>query len=154
MATVDSEVGELGLERDLPNVACHAAIELDNLLLDQPFGTDNIGRLISMISESIPQQGEAASAASLWDPSTVVVVNRAIGDSNPNSNISTIDDLVKEAKDIFAEFSELVENPMDFRQRQPEKVAEMRQFCLALSRRASAAKKSPYSRMPEHPFRR
>jgi hypothetical protein len=142
-------------EHDLPIVACHAAIEIDDLHLNrQPIELESINRLVALISESIPQTDGPSSPNWLHDPSTVVVVNRAINDALPSRQISTVTELVKEASRIISGFAELIDDPATFRQQKPEALIEMRAFCLALSRRASAAKKSPHIQTPEHRFRR
>ncbi|HUY32086.1 MAG TPA: hypothetical protein VMV69_04840 [Pirellulales bacterium] len=153
-SAVDTKADNCKMENDLPAVACHAAVELDNLVLDRPGGFVSVARLISLISESIPQEHDPASPNWLRDPTAVVVVNRALGDATPPKSISTVDELVKEAGSLVQRFSELVRNPTKFRQSNTNELNEMRAFCLALSRRASATKRSPHDRIPEHRFRR
>jgi hypothetical protein len=158
MPTLDSasqiEPRESLLENDLPTVACHAAIEIDNLLLDRSGDFLSVQRLVSFISESIPLEHDPTSPNWLRDPTAVAVVNRALSDAATRKPISTVDELVREAGDLLQQFRELLRNPQEFKNSHTAKLAEMKSFCLALSRRATAAKESPHNRMPEHPFRR
>lgn len=142
------------IENDLSAIACSAAIELDNLILDRQIGFASVELLGSLLSESIPQEHDPASPNWLRDPTAAVVVNRALGDASSGNGISTVDDLVRRAGELIERFAELVRDPAEFRRRQCAELEQMRSFCLALSRRASAAKKSPHDRVPEHRFRR
>jgi len=151
-----SEVGEAEwpMESDVPSLACQAAIELDNILLDRPCGTDSVCRLARIISRSIPDEQDPSSANWLLDPTAVVVVNRAIGDSTRRQPFSTVKELVREAGELVQRFHKLIDDSEGFKKKNSDDLKKMRAFCLALSRRASAAKKSPHDRVPDHPFRR
>jgi hypothetical protein len=142
------------VENDLPTVACHAAIELDNLILDRPIGLSSVDRLRFLLSESIPPERDPNSPNWLRDPTAVVVVNRALGDEPSRKPISTVGELVREAGELVAQLAELIRDPSAFRTSNAAELNKMRSFCLALSRRASATKKSPHDRIPEHRFRR
>ena len=81
------------MENDLSAVTCHAAVELDNLILNRAVGVASVNCLVSMISKSIPQEHDPASPNWLLDPTTIVVVNRAFGDASPTRHISTVEEL-------------------------------------------------------------
>jgi len=49
------------MENDLPSLACQAAIELDDLILDRFLGCDCTNRLIGALTASIPETADPAS---------------------------------------------------------------------------------------------
>jgi hypothetical protein len=139
------------LENDLPSVANHAAIELDNMLLERPGGLDSVRTLASRISDAVGNVQEPASASSLLDVGTAVVLNRAMGDSTGPTN-RTLQDLVEKTKELARKLLTLKRDEITA----PEHKAELellRLFCVSLSQHAMANEASPDDR-PEHPFRR
>ena len=49
------------LESDLASLACQAAIEFENPILDCPTAFDSASRLVSAITESLPQNSDPFS---------------------------------------------------------------------------------------------
>ncbi len=154
--TVSEDVPDLGawrLESDLASLACHAAIELDNFILERSTTFESVRRLASEIAESVPPNFDSFSPSSLLDPTAVLVLNRAISDAVPENAPTRVDELVRKAAQITQRLSALIDNPADFRATKLPELAQMRSLCLALSKHASAAMPSPEERFPEHPFR-
>jgi hypothetical protein len=77
------------LEEDLPSLACHAAIELDDIILGCEPRTEALGRLLSYLRNVMPRANQ------VLDPTTAVVMNRAIGDLPTGRRAATVDELVK-----------------------------------------------------------
>lgn len=152
----DANVPDVMLSEDidLSSVACRAAIELDDLLIGRSEGVEAVRHLGSIISRSIPPEKDSTSPNWLLDPSAFVIVNRAIHNAQSEKALGTVEGLVREAGEIVQRFEQLARNPTQFKDSRNAEVAEMRAFCLALSRSASASKKSPIEWTPKHPFRR
>lgn len=143
------------LESDLPSLASQAAIELDNLILGRSSQVEAIRRLALRIGESVERDAEPASALSRLDPKTVVVIKRAIDDAlRLNAPLTTVDELVHETGKIRERLERVSQNPQALQQHGIDSLKQMRAFCLALSRRASAHEQSMDDRKPPHPFRR
>lgn len=147
----EASVLEFPAETDLASVACRAAIELDNQMLNRGNGVDSISQLHKMVSESLPTGQDPMAANWLRDPSTTVVVHRAL---SRNSPATAVDELVKKAREILAQFSSLIASPTEFVKQHREEAEKMREFCLALSRSASSTRRSPLDRNEGSVFRR
>ena len=147
------DLGAWRLESDLASLACQAAIELDNLILDRPTAFESASRLVSAITESVPENSDPFSPNSLLDPTVVLIVNRAIGDAIPGEPPTRVDDLVRCAARLMQELSDLIADPGRSRANRLPELKQMRLLCLALSKCAAAAMLSPEDRFPEHPFR-
>lgn len=143
------------LEDDLSSVACHAAIELDNLLLGRTTDLKEVQRLIHTIADVIPTVEEPSSTAPmLKNATTVVLIKRALHDSHPGTSVTKVDELVTHAKLIAESLNQLVINTDAFTEKQPDELLRMRSFCVALSKHALGSERSRYQTKPEHPFRR
>lgn len=147
------DLGAWRLESDLASLACQAAIELDNLILDRPTTFDSVRRLISAIAESVPESADAFSPSSLLDATAVLVLNRAIGDAALGTAPTRVDELVRQAARIMQQLSDMIANPEHSRASSLPELKQMRSLCLAVSRHASAALPPPEERSPDHPFR-
>jgi hypothetical protein len=147
------DLGAWRLESDLASLACQAAIELDNLILDRPTTFDSVRRLIATIAESVPDSARAFSPSSLLDPTAVLVLNRAIGDAVPGVAPNRVDELVRHAARMIQQLSDMIANPEHSRASRLSELKQMRLLCLAVSKHASAAIPSPEERIPDHPFR-
>jgi hypothetical protein len=143
------------LESDLSSLACHAAAELDNLLLGRSAELQAVERLAALLADRIEGVPEPASPNSMLDPTTAAVVKRAIGDSTtPATPLTTVHQLVQEAARIRKQLDRIIANPKNMKEAERSELESMRSFCLALSERASAEEESPFDREPSHPFRR
>jgi hypothetical protein len=141
-------------ERDLPSVACRAAIELDNLILDRSTGLRAVHTLVRDIEESFTTIKEPASPNSLLNPTTAVVINGAIRDSMEEAPPKSISGLVEEAAKIVVRLKNVLADPSTYRTTRSAELEQMRSFCLALSRRASAFEPSRHEARSWNPFRR
>jgi hypothetical protein len=136
--------------RDLAWVACQAASELDNLLLGRSASIDAVKGLTSALSSSVVSGSGSAAPASLVDPTTTVVLTRALRESEPNLHGRTIEDLIKATVNLVEQLRHVAPATTEDQQKT---LRVLRAFCLALSRHAAAVSPSPANR-PEHPFRR
>lgn len=137
--------------RDLAWVACQAATELDNLILGRSASIDAVKGLTSALSSSVVTGSAATAPASLVDPTTTVVLTRALRESEPNLHGRTLEDLVKATVHLVEQLRQVAEPARTEQQENTLRV--LRGFCLALSRHAAAVSPTPSNR-PEHPFRR
>jgi len=142
------------LERDLPSLACRAAVELDNLNLGRSSSLENVQKLSRSLKESLPEVADFASPSSLFDPTMAIVVNGAISDTRQAEPIRQMAKLLDETKNITDRFENLLRDPTEFCRTSLDEVKTLRSFCLALSKRAFAFKGPRQSRTPQHPFRR
>ena len=65
------------LRRDLPSVACRAAVEIDNLILDRTSDLGAVKDLRDVLRESLVDIQEPALPTSLLNPTTAILVNGA-----------------------------------------------------------------------------
>jgi C4-dicarboxylate-specific signal transduction histidine kinase len=150
-----TEIREWELETSLPSLASQAAAELDNLLLGKSNQVDALRRLSAQIAESIVNVDQPDAPGSLIDPSAVVVMHRAIGETNTTGvRMTTIHDLIHEATRITQGLESIGRDPEGTKSQAVSVIEKMRDFCLVLSRLASAHEQSVLERRPSHPFRR
>ena len=133
------------LDPDLPFLAARAAVELDNLILNQPTSLDSVKQIASLL------QGSTTLAAggqrkSLMDPATVDLVGRAI--IAQGDQVMTITALAEVAARIADELASTEQDP------KRNLLEKMRTFCVALSREASAYMSPEIETESPHPFRR
>ena len=149
----DAEAG--GASLDLASLACDAAIELDNLILGRSEALDAVHRLATTISEVLSSTAQTSAQIAWLDPTTVVVMKRAIDDSiAPKTPVTTVPELVQEANKIKKRLIGLEGNTSSLKLQDMKDIEQMRAFCLALSKRASAQGQPLYDRKPDRPFRR
>lgn len=146
-----SAIDEYPIEKDLASVACRAAIELDNHLLNRGKELGAISTLHKLVSESLPTGHDPMAANWLRDPSAAVVINRAL---RQGTHTTQVDELVKQAHELLNQFSSLLENPKEFVKQRRSDAEKMREFCLALSRSAASTRRSPLDRNEGSVFRR
>lgn len=135
--------------RDLAWIACQAATELDNLLLGKAVSVNAVKGLSSALA-SVATGGPAAPS-SLIDPTTTVVLGRALRDADPA--LKGLEDLVRVTVHLVDQLRQVAEPPGGRTVEQESTLRSLRTFCLALSRHAAAVTPSPANR-PDHPFRR
>jgi hypothetical protein len=141
------------LESDLASVAVNAATELDNFALGRSERLDEVQRLAERLSESFEGIEQPSSPQSLIDPTEVVVMHRAIQDSALHSKMTTVDELVREAGKVVERLNRIVKDP-EVAGTDVQEVKQIRDFCLALSKAASAYDHSLDDMEFPHPFRR
>ena len=156
VARVQSGLGE-ALEEDLSTLACYAAGEIDELRL----GCNSELRYVSLLAGRISDLFENVEAPTgfeppptrnfLLDPSVVVVMQRAIGDSPfTTSTIKNVDDLVHKTSQIRESLTRLSELRTNEVNRTTPEFDKLRDFCLALCRQASAYKSSMDDWSPQY----
>lgn len=125
---------------DLPALAAHAAVELDNLILGRRTPVDSIRRLARVLSDSV----RSASPRSLGlNPTTTVAVNRAIAASTGSYGVNV--------SAVVSNTGRVTKRLAQAKLGTPERsLKELRTFCLALVRSAAAAGRHPHDR-PEYP---
>ena len=125
------------LENDLATVSCYAAGEVDNLILKRSNGLGALKRLKQIIQSSLIDCGTSASGHFMVDPTTAVAMNRALLVSGSVGNLNTVDELIRESKQV----AELLDTVTEKAERGDEDVGELeklRSLCLALSKSALA----------------
>jgi len=149
------------LRSDFPALACHAAVELDNLLRGRGTEVQAVALLASALSGTQPAlQGGAPTAFRLLfdpssDPTDAVTVNWAIRDSQiTEAAPRTLNELVGELKRIELSLKSISEQPQAMAARNAAELERMRTFCLALSRRSASERESSEDWEPSHPYRR
>lgn len=147
-----NKVSLMEIEEDLPWLACRAALELDNLILDRHKGFDAVPKLIKRIATplfpEIETKESSEQQAAYLDPTAMVMVHRAIevseltlgrilleGKQRP---ITRVNELLANTKEIVALLNSVVDTPEKCRENQKQELENMRSFCLALSKSASA----------------
>ena len=143
---------------DLPLLANHAAIELDNLIRKKREDLKAVNKLIEVISrELVLSSSDPTSKITLvqLNPATAVALNYAINDSKLSTTTQTkISDVIRETRQVVQCLRRVVENPQKALEEEPEKIEQLKSFCLALSKRALARKLPRYKTESRHPYRR
>jgi len=147
--------GRVGPEGDLATTACRAAIELDDLILERASSLDHVQALSSLLSPSSAPTPDSEEPFHFISPTTVVVVHRAIDDTGvAGQRLDTVGELLKEAARIGDQLKVLAAGPVTGMRPNGVDLAQMRAFCVALSRRAEAEDMPLEERFPAHPHRR
>jgi hypothetical protein len=142
------------LGHDLPSIACQAAIELDNLILDRGRSLPAVAELSNRLAEEVPNVPDLNSPLSLVDPSTVVALHGTFQEAPTTGPSDDIADLIQRASEIVKRLMMASNNPQAARFADLEELRKLKEFCLILSRRAAAASGDPDEAGPPHPYRR
>lgn len=137
-------------EGDLASLACRAASEIDDLIIGQTPTFVAVKRL----SEILSKLTGTSSPSSLVDPTTAVILNRAIGSANLQVSKRSVDELLQETKRVTRILDGLAGEPDRFRTERITELKDLLTICLSLSRQASAFRRSPDVLRPTNPFRR
>jgi len=152
MSTVEAEANRSSLSeairRDLSSLACRAAIEIDNLILERSSDLQALPLLAKTLRDDLIDIPEPTSPSSLLNPTTAIVVNGAISEASRKAPLRLLDEVVGEAKSITAQFDSVLQDPQGFRSQSLDDLENMRSFCLALSRRAFGFQRPRHSRTP------
>jgi hypothetical protein len=141
------------LRNDLPSLASHTAVELDDLILGRAKSLLAIKELGSVMADFLASDQNPSHMTALVDPRTMVIVGRAINDSGlaTTSPLTTVKDLRQEAELISKTLLSLtLEGPKP----DDEALAKMRDFCLKLSKLAMASHPVGQEYRQRHPLRR
>jgi len=148
------------MEGDLPSLACRAAIALDKLMQREQTDLDVVKRLVKMLgnyvkySESgapVPANGTGPSP--LVTPKTLVIMKQAMYDSALAQNLTRVTQVREQVFEVASRLGKLVQEP-PVSDNDNEELKQLRSFCLALSRQASAHKPMPFDQSVKHPYRR
>jgi len=131
-------------ERDLPSVACWAAVELHNLLRNGGERLRAVQTLVSDIEDSFGALTEPTAPASLLDPTTAVVMNGAIHQTISQEPLNTVRDLAGRVMEVMEDLKALLADPRGFTTGKLDKVKQLRDFCVAVSKHASGFEPSPF----------
>lgn len=137
----------------LAQVASNAAVEFDCYLLGRQFGFDAVTQLASYLQSEIKEVNEPPTPSYLLNPSVAVVMSRAINRSDWTQKVTTVDDLVKQSKEISKELQSS-ESLLDKTTATEATVRKLRDFCVALSKAAAEQRHSIEDTIPDHPYRR
>lgn len=151
-APIDKEICWV-FERDLSTLSCHAAIEIESLMINEYRGLKAVKGLADVISKSLSPAEHDPTKYSFIDPTTIVVMNRAIDDTNLSKRLNTIEDFIKESSLISVKLREITSDYEKTQRRDIDKLRSLRDFCLALSKQSSAYQQSFYDIEYQHPYR-
>jgi hypothetical protein len=128
------------LQNNLATVACYAAGEVDDLILDRPNGFVAVRRLLRMIKDALFGETFQGSPESLIEPTTAAAMNRALGHSNPalKDNLKTVDQLLAESRRVALSLEGVVKDPNRMKREEPAELERLRALCIALSDSALA----------------
>lgn len=129
---------------NLSALACEAAVELDNLMTQHAGDLEAVRVLGNRIRSAVIVP-EPATPSSLLDATTAVALHRAIGGGG-----NTLDELLVEAKAFSGRLESATATALLERETE---CRALRDFCLALSRHASALS-YPTPEASRHPLRR
>jgi hypothetical protein len=147
------------LESDFASLGSQAAIALDKLVLGEEAETEAVERLVDRISVSmeVPISDWLTSrrpvSESLISPTTVVLMTEAMGESRLAQDLKTVGEVVKQTRDVASRLRKVLEQH-GIENDNKRELEELRAFCLALSRKASASEPSVLETMGEHICRR
>lgn len=137
----------LDWETDLASIASRAAAELDDKLLARNgiHPLTALQKLSEYLELSVANVADPAKPSSSLNPTTAVLLRRAIPGGH---EINRLEVLLTEARRL----SERLTATATAATSEPQEIAALRDFCVALSRHALAMRRSPLER-PGHPFR-
>ena len=143
------------LRNDLPSLASHAAVELDDVILGRVKSLAAVEQLASVMSEFLTSADKADQLTASVDPRTMVIVSRAINDSGlaGSSPLTKVKDLQQEADVISKKLRSLTE-PDALKKLDHDALEKMRAFCLKLSKFAMVSYRAGEEYRHRHPFRR
>ncbi len=137
--------------RDLASVALKAATDLDNLIRHKPSDLEGVRELARQLAAKVVKDA-GARPASLVDPTTAIVLGRAVGDTPGGMRPQQVREVAAATEQWIEQMADLVDaaGTADDLSRS---LANLRSFCLAVSRHATAMTPTPLERT-DHPFRR
>ena len=134
-------------EEGLPSLACRAAVELDNAILERLSAFVAVPQLVKTL------EGIQNDPAQL-DPGGAVVINRAISNARMNTSaLTTTLQLTAQPGEIRERLRAIATNPKESKI-EPDELKTLRSFRVELSRSPRAYSSSLDEIEPRHPFRR
>lgn len=133
------------MENRLGNIACYAAVHLDFLIAKKPTKLEAVDILVKNIRLRMGSSGEegpveATKSILENDPVTSTVLRWVIqGVNGPGGSDVTGSDLVSKTDEYLDRLEQVFENPDSFQNPDGiEELKNLRDFCLNISRKASA----------------
>jgi len=137
-------------EPSLPMLATRAAVELDAQRQGQTSNMEAVRELSELLKNSFDQEplgGSGCQSGSLLDPSTMVLVGRAL-ETIPDKRVTKVAEVQKMMQEIAEWLDESAANAS------AQHAAVLRDFCLALARGASSQHRNFRDETPAHPYYR
>ena len=136
-----ADVSQDIIEPQLSFLACQAAIELDCVRTGRESGLRAVHKLAERLRNSLARS-ENGSGTQSSDPTMRAVLGRALTESLSGEPIKTVDELILEAGKVADRLSNPSSNEWAMN------------FCVALSRAASAFRQSMSELRPQNPHRK
>jgi hypothetical protein len=138
------------LQPSLPMLATRAAVELDTLRRGNQSDMEAVRELSELLKNSFEQEYEndgTHRAGSLLDPSTMLLVGRAIA-TIPDKRVTKVAEVQQIILEVAKWLDETAANAS------PGRAVVLRDFCLELARGASSHHRDFRDEKPTHPYRR
>lgn len=134
---------------ELPTIAARAAIELDAISRGRSDDAEFVQKLSELLRNSVEsvQLPQGRQLAALMDPSTVVIVARALR-SAERGDVQTTKEVWELTRALADELGQAAS------QQTGKRIGELRDFCLELARGSAAHRQTFRSSRAPQPFRR
>jgi hypothetical protein len=135
-------------EPSLPMLATRAAVELDAQRQSKVSNMEAVRELSELLKNSFDQEPEGGSgckSGSLLDPSTMVLVGRAL-ETIPAKRVTKVAEVQKMMREIAEWLDAAAANA------NTQHAEVLRDFCLALARGASSHHRDFRDETPTHPY--
>jgi hypothetical protein len=140
---------------DLSALACGAATELDNLARGKQTDLEMVKQLVEALPSCLTDEIDAAALRLHLDPTSVVVMKRAIDQSmSLPAGTDTMEGLEQVATKIWQDLQSVSRSPEAYKQGRQAEIQELRDFCLALSRSVATHRRLVSDWKPRNPYRR
>ena len=124
------------IQNNLPSLACHAAIEIDNLIIGRENNATAVKKLMEKMSGSF--EPDSSGVRSLIDPTTAVAINRALKQSNYKNGLTSVSEVAAQTDEIKNWVTTITSRISNLSEEDKKNLASLRAFCLALSKSAAA----------------
>jgi hypothetical protein len=137
------------LDPYFPMLATQAAVELDGLRLKNAGKTDAVQKLSELLKTSfnLGESNSSVQSSSLLEPSTVVLVGRAL-EAIPDNHVANVAEVQEKLSEVASWLDGVAMND------ESPHLVVLRDFCLALARAASLHHRTFSDEMPEHSYYR
>jgi len=132
------------LDTDLASLACHAAIELEGVVLGRATRFEAVEKLATALSGAKIDSTGSVCLDFLHDPSVSLAMHQAIvASSIASETLEEDDQLIEQTGKISAELANFVKRA-EAGDKSFHEADKLKQFCLALSSGASLSQESVY----------
>ena len=128
---------------DFASKATFASVQLDNLILGRSESLSKVAEL-AVALERVTDLLEPSSPSSLLDPTTAVVMNRAIS-AWSEAPLKTLNDLFSQAREIAIRLRNAAANSATV---SPDELRSLRTFCVKLAMASECTAVPFYDRKP------